>query len=194
MTNARPSTFLIGLPRCVQASGLATRDCGHGAGERGCQLAVASRTPVGTVHSAFTDRQRRGFNVPFLSGFGQQELARGRRGSRELRRHPRRRQRSEGARVKGRQVRVRHDQRHGVHRDSELVGDGLRERRPDVLADFGLAGERRDPPALVDVQPGLEVGGRASALSAAAGFLRGSFAPASRRRPAGHRPSQRTHA
>ncbi len=127
------------------------------------------------MHSAFTDRQRRGFNVPFLSGFGQQELARGRRGSRELRRHPRRRQRSEGARVKGRQVRVRHDQRHGVHRYSELVGDGLRERRPDVLADFGLAGERRDAPALVDVQPGLEVGGRASGLSAAARFLRGSF-------------------
>ena len=44
-----------------------------------------------------------------------------------------------------------------VERQAQLVGDRLRERGADVLADLGLAGVDGDRPVLVDVQPGAEL-------------------------------------
>ena len=61
----------------------------------------------------------------------------------------------------------------------ELLGDGLGQRGPDVLADLGLAGVDRDPAVLADVQPGADVLGRGTAAEAAAppaaGLLRLRF-------------------
>ena len=57
----------------------------------------------------------------------------------------------------------------------ELLGDLLRERGPDVLADLDLAGEDGDLAVLVDVEPGGEVLRELLHLACAAGLLGGEL-------------------
>ena len=52
--------------------------------------------------------------------------------------------------------------------DVQLLGDGLGQRGPDVLADLGLAGVDRDLAVLADVQPGADVLRARTAAAAAA--------------------------
>ena len=99
-----------------------------------------------------------------------QHLARGDRGAGQHRRHPRRRERPERALIERHQIGIGHDQRDRRHRHAQLVGDRLRERGPDVLADLGLARIPGDPSGRVHVNPGRHVI-RDAALAAAAGLL-----------------------
>ena len=117
------------------------------------------------------DSERGPVDIPLSRCAVDQHLAgRGCR-ARELRRHARRRQRSERPLVERDQVGVGHHERHAIERHAQLVGDRLRQRRADVLADLGLAGIAGDVPLLVDVHPGRHVIRRAL-LSAAPRFLR----------------------
>ncbi len=87
------------------------------------------------------------------------------------------------------QVGVGHHERHAIERHAQLVGDRLRQRRPDVLTDLRLAGVAGDLSVLVDVQPRGEIA-RRRALAGAAGLLSGGIRATTPRRAA-HRPSPR---
>ena len=55
--------------------------------------------------------------------------------------------------------------------NAQLLGHDLRQRRADVLADLGLAGEDGDASVFADVEPGRDVAGHGVAAPRASGFL-----------------------
>ena len=103
-----------------------------------------------------------------------QHLAGRGRGAGQLWRHSRRRLRSERPLVERDQIGIGHHERYAIERHPQLVGNRLRQRRADVLADLGLAGKAGDVPLLVDVHPCGDVV-RRGLLSAAPRFLRRRF-------------------
>ncbi len=135
------------------------------------ELAVGRRLAAGRNDPAVACSERRAIHLPLRGCLVDQHLASGRRRARELPPHARRALRPEGAGVVRRQVGVRHHHRNRPERQTQLVGDGLRKGRTDVLTDLGLAGVRRDASLLVDVQPCREVRYLPARLGAPPRFL-----------------------
>ena len=125
---------------------------GHDAGQFLAANKFAERERAGAVGDASVAcNQRCAAHLPALRRAIDQHLARGRCRTTEYRCHPGRRQGSEGPGIPGHEGRVGHDHGHDVQSHVQFLGDGLRQRRADVLPDLGLAGARRDPAVLADV-------------------------------------------
>ena len=112
-----------------------------------------------------------GRDAPALRRASHELLSRRGRDPPQLRIHDRRRPAAERAHVERRFRRVGHDERDRGDRHLQFLGDGLRERRADVLPHFGLAGEDRDLAGWRDVQPRVDVGGERLAASPRAARL-----------------------
>ena len=129
-----------------------------------CRAALPHDPPI-------RDSERGPIHVPQRRRAIDQHLAGRGCGACQLRRHSRRRQRSERPLVERDQIGIGHHERDAIERHPQLVGNRLRQRRADVLADLGLAGIAGDVPLLVDVHPCGDVV-RRGLLSAAPRFLR----------------------
>jgi hypothetical protein len=134
---------------------LERRAGGHDARQRLAvrQLAIREGTAVGRDDLSVACGERGAIDLPARRRLIDQHLARRGGSARQLRRHPRRGLRSEGAGIPGRLVGVGHHQRDRRNRYAQLVGDGLRERRADVLPDLHLARVDLHAAGLVDMDP-----------------------------------------
>ena len=93
---------------------------------------------------------------------------------------------------KGTECGVAHDQADRFDRHAQLVGHGLGERGPDVLADLGLARVGGHRAVLGDVQPRADLARRRHHLRARGAACRPAPGrPAPRARPAGRGPPAR---
>ncbi len=164
VTKSRPSTLGTVLPAIFHCDGGRDGD-GLDVGGKGLEeLLAAGELAVGegALARCLDDLAVLGGeavagDLPALGGEVDERLARGRRDGAKLRAHVGRRAAAEGARVPRAEVGVAHDHADRVHGNVELLGDLLRERGPDVLADLDLAGEDGHLAVLVDVEPGGEV-------------------------------------
>ena len=129
--------------------------------------------PSGPADLAVGDGERVALDLALLGGQVEQHLAGGGGGAAQLARH---RAASSGCRTCRRRtgtsavsaITMRID----FSGDAQFLGDDLRERRADVLADLDLAGVDGDRAVLADVEPGADLRGT---LPPPPGGWRGDF-------------------
>ena len=156
-TKARASTFGTERRGLVDLAG--ERTITNKFAETGGATAGGMNDAAGVEFQLFTG------DLPVSRGEIEQCLTRGGGHPAELRKHLGSSAAADGAAIPRHDVGIRHDETDRGDGNRELLGDCLRERRADVLADLGLSRKKRDSAIGCDAQPRTDRGGRRAARS-----------------------------